>query len=194
MSERTIGITYGMIAVVVVVLGGLVAMVSGLRPPAKTESQPTDAAPVEPPIEKPVAKASAGAISFRDPENTQRYLTLQSTVGSFKKRLAVLEEQKTMPEGDLEASCAEIKGLADPLAGEPHPAVQKIADGAKRLCDYDRPLATIRLAIKLARAPGANRKAICSAAGRATSVLVDKKYGDDEQVKLQLAELGKACM
>lgn len=194
MSNRTIGVTYGMIVVAIVAVAALVAMVTVLKPPGKIESQPPAASPVEPTNDKTITKASAGAMTFRDPDNTQRYLTLQSAVGSLKKRLSALEEQKTMPEGDLDASCAEIAGLANPLAGEPHPDVQKVADGAKRLCDYDRPLATIRLAIKLARAPGANRKAICGAAGRATNVLIEKKYGDDEQVKTQLAELGKACM
>lgn len=194
MSAPTpIAITYGMLIVAIGAVAALAAMVFVLKPQGRIESTPppAEAVPEEP---KPAPKASAGTMSFRDPENTKRYFALQAELASFRKKLATVPDSKAMPEDDLDAACAAIAGLANPLAGEPHPNVQKIGDDAKHACDYERPLTTIRLAVKLLKAPGAAKKSICNAAGRSTSVLVEKKYVDDEQVKLQLAELGKACM
>lgn len=192
MSREPIAISYGMILVAVAAVAGLTGMVWALKPKGGLDSKPPPAATVEP-TEKPAVKASAGAMAFRDPENTQRYQQLQTSVALFQKKLDALPTSKTMPGGELDSACVDIAALANPLAGEAHPDIQKAADRAKRLCDYDRPIAVIRLALSLLKS-GANKKETCNAAGRATNVLVEKKYGDDETVKLELANLGKACM
>lgn len=193
MSTRTIGVTYAMLIVAIGAVAALVAIVYVMKPQGPIESTPPPAAPVVPTI-KPTASAAAGPMTFRDPENTQRYLALQTAVPLLRTKLAALAETKVLPGDDLEASCADIFKLANPLAGEPHPEVQKAAEGAKRMCDYDRPLTTLRVALRALQTGGANKKTICNAVGRWTGQLLDKKYGDDEQVKLQLAEVGKACL
>lgn len=196
MSEpRPIAISYGMLLVAIAAVAGLSAMVFVLKPKGAIESTPPPTEAPPPPAPVVAAKpSSSGPIAFRDPENTKRYLALQTTVASFRKKLTVMSDQMTMPADDLETTCSEIAALANPLAGEPHPEVLKVADDAKRACDYDRPLTAIRLAVKLLKVKGAAKKDICAIAGRSTAVLMEKKYGDDEKVKAELAELGKACM
>ena len=206
-DKSPILVTYGMIAFAGVVVAGLAALFYTNKPDGQLERTPQAAeAPAQPPATaqpalapqgsnaKPTLAADGTPIAFRDGENTQRYLSLLDATAAFRKRLAELDVATTMPTDDLSATCREIAALANPLAGEPHPAVRKYADDAKRACDYDRPLATIALTLRLLKAPGADKKALCRAGSRATDALAEKKYGDDERVKLAFAALGKACL
>jgi hypothetical protein len=189
---RVIGVTYGTIFVAIVAVAGLVAWVFVKQQPQA--SAPAAAVSVAPIPMPPLAPASAGPMTFRDPDNTQRYLALQTAQSLVRQKLAVFGDAKTLPADDLDGSCAEIAGLAAALAGEPHPAVQKAADAAVRLCDYDRPLAALHLVLRLLHGKGANKKSLCTVASRWTARLMEKKYGDDEQVKLVLADVGMACL
>jgi len=173
---------------------GLVAVTRAMSP-----SQPTP--PPPPPVAPPaptVPHVSTGPIAFRDPDNAQRWLVLRPKVDKAKEATAAFEKATTIPNDDLEESCAKIFEDANPLAGEPHTEVQKYADNAKRLCDYDRSLSLLRLVTRIQKASPAkskgDKRARCDFAARSVKRLVDRGYGDDEKAKTEMAEVGKACL
>ena len=80
------------------------------------------------------------------------------------------------------------------LAGEPHPDAIKFSNDARRLCDYERPLAVMRTAlVEVKKAPGA-KKLLCGLADGAAKQLQQKSYTDDETVKTEMAKIGMACL
>lgn len=188
-----VAITLGLSVMTLGALAALIAVVRAMGPASAPAGPPVVEQPVAPPTTK---SDHVGPLAFRDPDNTRRYLALKELVPKMRQSVTELDAAKAMPDGKLEATCTEVIAAATPLVGEGHPEARAFADGAIRLCDYERPLATIRLAVRLLHAKPKlpEKRALCDAGGKAVQRLTDRKYGDDEKVKLQLAELGKACL
>ncbi|MBI2393605.1 MAG: hypothetical protein HYV09_28765 [Deltaproteobacteria bacterium] len=199
MSDRktpggSVAITLGLSVMTLGALAALVAVVRAMGPSSAQSAPP-------PPEQIAAAPAPAnsgfvGPLTFRDPDNTKRYQALKELIPKVQQAVAELGAAKAMPDGKLEATCTEVIAAATPLAGEDHPKVRAFGDGAIRLCDYERPLATIGLIVRLLHAKPKlpEKRALCDVGGKSVQRLTDRKYGDDEKVKLQLAELGKACL
>lgn len=174
---------------------GLVAVVRATTQP----SQPTPPPPVVAPTPAPKPKdESTGPIAFRDPDNTQRWIALRPNVDAARAAIAAFDKATAIPADDLEDACSVIFRDANPLAGEAHKEVRNYADAAKRLCDYERSIALVRLVVRVQKVSPPKSKdekrARCDFAAKSVKRLLDRGYGDDEKAKTELAEVGKACI
>jgi len=167
---------------------------------ALSPSHPTPPAAAEPPSPPTVTPAavSAGPLAFRDPDNTKRYQDLRPKVDAARASIATFDKATAIPADDLEQACTEIFREANPLAGEGHPEVRKYADSAKRLCDYDRSIALLRIVVRLQKsAPPKSKdekRARCDFGGKSVKRLLDRGYADDEKAKTAIEDVGRACL
>jgi hypothetical protein len=186
------------LAIAVMGIGGT----AGLVAVVKSTSQPSQPTPTAQPTQPKVAPKPTDEgnmpIAFRDPENTQHWLALRPKVDAMRTSIAALDKATAIPSDDLEEACSGIFRDANPLAGEGHKAVRSYADGAKRLCDYDRSLALLRLFVRVQKASPPkgkdDKRARCDFAAKSVKRLIDRGCSDDEKVKTELAEVGKACI
>lgn len=188
------------LAVSIVAVGAAAGLVAVVR----ATSQPSQPAPPPPPPPAPVTAAakpldeSSGPVAFRDPDNTARWMALRPKVEAARSAIAAFDKANAIPTDDLEDACTAIFRDANPLAGEAHKEVRSYADGAKRLCDYDRSIALIRLVVRVQRASppkSKDEKRIrCDFAAKSVKRLLDRGYSEDEKAKTELAEVGKACI
>jgi hypothetical protein len=181
----------------IMAIGGVAGLVAVTR--AMNPSQPTPPPPPPPVVAPPPPPAiEAGPIAIRDPDNAQHWQDLRPKVEAARAAIGAFDKATALPADDLEQACTEIFRDANPLAGEGHPGVRKYADDAKRLCDYDRSFALIRIVVRLQKASPAksasDKRARCDFAGKSVKRLLDRGYADDEKAKAEIGDVGRACL
>lgn len=161
----------------------------------------TTPAPIDhgPPIDPSASKAPPPALAFNDPENAGRFEKAKDTVAALQKAVDSILDGGDAAADMARTWCKNAEPEMAKLSGEPHPSVKELVDKAHRLCDYDRPLRTLKA--QLATIEAARKKSpkvvpvdLCKKAQKTAAEIQAGHYQDDPTVQDAITTLAKDCI
>jgi len=193
-----------LVLVAMLVIGTLTAkMVFGPAPKTQTTSAPaaSTTAYVDhgPPIDPSASKAPPPPLAFNDPDNAPRFEKAKATIVDLQKAIDALPTGGDAAANDARKRCAAADPELAKLGGEPHPSVREVVEKAHRLCDYDRPLATLKAQLAAIEAvrkknPKLLPADLCKKAQATAAEIQAGHYQDDPAMQDAITALGTDCV
>jgi hypothetical protein len=193
----------GAMCVVLVAIVG-VLMQKGVAP-TPSPGTPVVAAPTTPPVPtvsafagKDAKAIDAGPITFTDHGDADLYVSTQKRVDVVRSSLADVKPATT--DAALDDVLARCTALAPDLATldrEPHAAVREYIAKAKKTCEYDVPVALLKLSTDKAQAArkGGGKAPIneCRRGAKLADALKAHHYEDDPVAHPLIANFAALC-
>jgi hypothetical protein len=188
----------GVFVVLFAVVG--VMMQRGLGPTTTPASAPPSSTVVAPTpfATKDTPKVETGGFTFTDPGDSDLYLSTLKRIGVVRASLGDLKTTSTDAAlDDVTARCAALAPDLTTLGREPHPGVREYVAKAKKTCEYDVPVALLKISVDRAKAAkkGASHAPSpdCARGGKLADDLKLHHYEDDPDAHPLLAAFAAAC-
>jgi len=152
-----------------------------------------------PPLDPSASKAPPPPLAFNDADNAARFEHAKKTVADLQTAIDALDKGGDAAVQDARTKCTLADAELAKLNGEPHPTVREVVERGHRLCDYDRPLRTLRAqlaAIEAARKknPQSAPADLCKKAQSTAAEILQGHYQDDPSMQDAIETLGKDCV
>lgn len=152
-----------------------------------------------PPIDPSASKAPPPPLAFNDPENAARFEKTKGTLETLQKAVDAIPSGGDASADMARTLCTAATPELAKLGGEPHPTVQELVEKEHRLCDYERPLRTLRAqlaAIEAVRKKNPKKipADLCKKAQTTAAEIQAGHYQDDPTMQDAITSLGTDCV